>query len=301
MDLNEISVFIQVVQSGSFSGAAKKLTMPISTVSSKVSSLERRLGTTLIQRTTRKLSITPAGQSYFKRCIQGLEQIQTAEHEIAATQGEPTGLLRLTAPIEIGGNGILPEIISAYTQKYPKMRVEVIFSDRVMDLLSESVDLAIRAGELEDSSLIVRKIGSDHFGLYTTPRYLRARGTPTHPRELRSHSCIQFTPFGVDEWQLRGPKGGLNVPIAGRVVINDLGTVKRLTLEGDGIALLPTHSVQAEAQSGKLVRILPEWRTETSPMQFVYPGSRFVMPKVSAFIEMAMGPLRKTFAAPAEN
>ena len=149
MDFNEVAIFIQVVQEGSFSNAAKKLGMPNSTVSAKVSSLEKRLGITLIQRTTRKLNITPAGQSYFKRCMTGLEEIKAAESEIASIQGEPQRLLRITAPTELGSS-ILPLIVSDYTKKFPKIRIEVILTDRRVDLLSENVDLAIRAGELKE-------------------------------------------------------------------------------------------------------------------------------------------------------
>src|SRR6185437_12712958 len=159
MDLNEISVFIQVVKTGSFTHAARKLGMPNSTVSSKVSSLEKRLGTTLIQRTTRKLSITAAGQAYFKRCLQGLEEIETAETEVMAIQSEPQGTLRVTAPIELG-HGALCSILSKYSAKYPKVRTELLLTDREVDLISESFDLAIRAGDLEDSSLKAKKIGS---------------------------------------------------------------------------------------------------------------------------------------------
>ena len=193
MDLNEVAVFIKVVQLGSFSGAAKQLAMPNSTVSSKVSSLEKRLGVTLIQRTTRKLNITPAGQAYFNRCIQGLEEIHAAEMEIAAVQGEPQGLLRITAPIDLGSR-VLPQLVSDFTNTYPKVRVELILSDRKVDLLSESVDLAIRAGDLRDSTLIAKKVGSVYFAPFASARYLKAKGIPTHPRDLRLHHCLQFTP-----------------------------------------------------------------------------------------------------------
>lgn len=294
MDLNEVAVFIQVVQSGSFTQAAKKLGMPNSTVSQKVSSLEKRLGITLIQRTTRKLNVTPAGQAYFKKCIQGLEEIQSAELELAATQGEPNGLLRVTAPVELGAS-ILPDLISEYTRKFPKVRVEVILSDRRMDLLSENIDLAIRAGELKDSTLIARKIGAGCFITVAAPKYLKANGTPSHPRDLAKHECLQFTPVGLEEWKFVGPKGSLNVGLPGRVVINDLTAIRRLALVGDGIAMLPTHFVFNELKSGKLVRVLPEWRSILSPAHFVYPAQRFVTPKLSAFMEMAMEPLKKSF------
>ncbi len=294
MDFNEVAIFISVVQEGSFSQAAKKLGMPNSTVSAKVSNLEKRLGVTLIQRTTRKLNITPAGQAYFKRCIQGLEEIKAAESEIAAVQGEPQGLLRITAPNELGSS-ILPGIVSQYTKKYPKARIEVLLTDRRVDLLSENVDLAIRAGELKDSSLIAKRIGTLYFAPFASPKYLKTKGTPTHPRELRNHSCLQFTPIGVDEWKMTSAKGSLNVPIPGRILINDMFALKKMALMDDGIVFLPTYYCYQEVKSNKLIRILPEWRSHLTPIHFVYPAQRFVTPKLSAFITLATDIIKRSF------
>ncbi len=294
MDLNEIAVFIKVVQTSSFSQAAKALNLPNSTVSYKVSSLERRLGVTLIQRTTRKLNITPAGEAYYKRCVLGLEEINAAEVEITSIQGEPQGLLRITAPIDIGAS-VLPSITSKYMAKYPKVRIEVILSDRRVDLLSESVDLAIRAGELKDSTLIAKRIGTTYFVPVASPKYLKINGTPNHPRELIKHKCLQFTPIGIDTWKFVGPKGSLNVSVPGKVMVNHFEMLKMMALMDDGIAYLPTTFVYPEVKSGKLVRILPEWRSPLTPIHFVYPAQRFVTPKLSSFIEHASKALKESF------
>lgn len=293
MDLNEIAIFIKVVQTGSFSQAAKALNLPNSTVSYKVSSLERRLGVTLIQRTTRKLNITPAGEAYYKRCVSGLEEINAAEVELTSIQGEPQGLLRITAPIDIGAS-ILPSITSKYMAKYPKVRIEIILSDRRVDLLSESVDLAIRAGELKDSTLIAKRIGTTYFVPVASPKYLKINGIPEHPRELIKHKCLQFTPIGIDTWKFVGPKGSLNVSVPGKVMINHFEMLKMMALMDDGIAYLPTTFVYPEVKSGKLVRILPEWRSALSPIHFVYPAQRFVTPKLSSFIEHASSALKQS-------
>lgn len=294
MDYNEVAVFIKVVQTGSFSAAAKKLGIPNSTASYKVSSLEKRLGVTLIQRTTRKLNITPAGQEYFKKCTLAFEAIEAAEAEVAAVQGEPQGLLRVTAPKEFGG-ALIAELIAEYKKKYPKVRVEFILTERRVDLLSESVDLAIRAGDLQDSSLIAKKIGGDYFIVVASPKYLKAHGTPTHPRELRHHSCVQFTPVGVDEWRMTNSKGSLNVPVSGSVLVNDLITVKNLAVAHEGIAYIPMHFCADELNSGKLVRILPDWRSTTAALHFVYPAQKFVSPKLKSFMEIASTKLKKEF------
>lgn len=294
MDFNEVAIFIEVIQAGSFSQAAKKLGMPNSTVSAKISSLERRLGITLIQRTTRKLNITPAGDAYYKRCMQGLEEIKAAEAEIANVQGEPQGLLRVTAPTELGGS-VLPALISEYTKKYPKVRVEILLTDRRVDLLSENVDLAIRAGEMKDSSLMAKRIGSIYFAPFASPKYLKQKGTPSHPRELRQMDCLQFTPLGLEEWKMTGPKGSLNVPLAARVFINDMSALKRMAVMDDGIIFLPTYYCYHEVKTKQLVRILPDWRSNLTPVHFVYPAQRYVTPKLSAFISMGSEFIKRAF------
>lgn len=294
MDFNEVAIFIKVVQEGSFSQAARKLGMPNSTVSAKVSSLERRLGVTLIQRTTRKLNVTPAGQAYFKRCMLGLEEIKAAESEIAETMGEPQGLLRITAPTELGST-ILPVVVSEYTKKYPKARIEVILTDRRVDLLSENVDLAIRAGDLKDSTLIAKRVGTIYFAPFASAKYLKQKGTPTHPRELKSHMCLQFTPIGADEWKMTSSKGSLNVPVPGRIMLNDMTALKRMAIMDDGITFLPTYFCYAEVKNKQLIRILPEWRSNLTPIHFVYPAQRFVTPKLSAFIALASEVVKRSF------
>lgn len=293
MDLNEIAIYIKVVQTGSFSEAAKKLGMPKSTVSSKISSLEKRLNTTLIQRTTRKLNITPAGEAYYKRCLSGLEEINSAESELSAFNGEPSGLLRVTAPFGLGSS-ILPCILSEYSRKYPKVSVEVIMTDRRVDLLSENVDLAIRGGVLKDSTLIAKKIGAVYFAPFASPKYLKNNPEINHPRDLSKQRCLAFPALGTEEWKLTSSRGSLDVPIKSPVMINDLAVIKHMAILGDGVAYLPTYFCLDEVKSGKLVRILPEWRSSLNPIHFVYPAQKFVSPKLSAFISLSTEPLKKS-------
>lgn len=296
MDLNEIAVFVKVVQTGSFTLAARELKMPNSTVSAKVSALEKRLGVTLIRRTTRRLSVTPAGQAYFKRCIQGLGEIEGAEAELVATLGEAQGLLRVTAPVELGSS-MLPGLVQAFTKAHPKVRVEVILTDRRVELLSENIDLAIRAGELRDSSLVAKKLGLVYFALFASPRYLKANGEPKHPRDLRQHECVHFTPIGFEQWTLTGARGTVHVPVPARLIMNDLNMVKAMAVAGAGITLLPTFFCYPELKAEKLVRVLGDWRTNEAPVHFVYPAQRFVTPKLTAFIELATPSLRESLHA----
>lgn len=291
-DLNEISIFVKVVESGSFTQAARQLGLPNSTVSAKVSSLEARMGLTLIQRTTRRLQVTPSGKNFYNRCAAGLGEILQAQEEISSEQQEPQGLLRITAPIDLGGL-ILPEIVTSFMRKYKKVKLDLYFVERTVDLISESVDLALRVGPLEDSSLKAKKLGSIYFAPMASPRYLKQTGVPISPKDLQAYECIQFAPLGVDSWRMNSGKMTATIPMAQKLLSNDLNIVKSLTMMGNGIALLPTFLCAKELQDGRLVRLLPEWSTNTRAVHFVYPGQKYVHPKLSAFIDFATEPLRE--------
>ncbi|MFS4460515.1 LysR substrate-binding domain-containing protein [Bdellovibrio sp. HCB2-146] len=293
MDLNEVAIFVKVIQAGSFNQAAKQLGMPKSTVSSKVSALEKRLGVTLLHRTTRKLQITQAGQAYFNRSMSALQELEGAEKEVTANQGQPQGTLRITAP-SLLGSSLLPEVVAEFMKKYPQVKIDLIFADRLVDLISEKVDLAIRAGELEDSSLVVKKIGVGYFAPVATAGYLKAHGTPTHPKELRDHRCLQFTPLGREKWELLNKnKSKVTIPMDQKLVADDLYAIRELALAGEGVALLPTFLCETEIRKSKLVRILPEWRSDIRPVSFLYPPQKFVNPKLKAFIDLASEMLKE--------
>ncbi len=293
MDLNEVAIFIKVIQAGSFSLAAHQLGMPNSTVSSKISSLEKRLGITLINRTTRKLSITPAGQVYFNRCIQGLHEFEVAEVEITATQSEPQGLLRLTAPTELGSS-VLPNLIAEYLKKYEKVQIELILADRRIDLVSENIDLALRAGVLKDSSLLAKKLGSVFFAPFASAKYIKTHGSPQHPRDLKLHQTLQFTALGSKDWKLSNGHGSISAATSSRVLINDMNTIKSLVLSDGGIALLPTFFCYPEVIAGKLVRLLPDWKSDLNPIHFVYPAQKFVSLKLSSFIRFTSEKIKES-------
>ena len=293
MDLNEISVFVKVVQTGSFTQTARQLGMPNSTVSHKVRSLEKRLGVQLIQRTTRKLHVTPSGQAYFARCHQGLEEITGAEAELATSQSEAQGLLRITAPVELGSS-VLPGLVSNFMRAHTKVKLELVLTDRRVDLLSEGVDLAIRAGVLQDSTLIARKLGEVYFAPFASPGYLKQAGPLAHPKDLRHHRCIQFTAAGKSQWTLLNAKTQAVVPMSEQLMINDLNMVKALAVAGDGVALLPTFHCYHEVKERALKRVLPEWRSNVNPVHFVHPAQRFTQPKLSAFMAFATDALKRS-------
>ncbi|VDY64739.1 LysR family transcriptional regulator [Shimwellia blattae] len=199
MDFNQIAVFIKVVQAGSFSAAARQLSLPVSTVSHRVAMLEKRLGITLLQRTTRRLHLTEAGQIYFQHASAGLGQLLDAEAAIKVVAAEPCGLLRVSVLPDLGEQ-LLASILLEIRDRWPRLQVELLLTHRRMDLVSEGVDAAIRAGELEDSSLVARKVGTARWAVFTSPGYLATTPAPETPEQLCQHPCLQFTPMGKTAW-----------------------------------------------------------------------------------------------------
>lgn len=287
MDLDAIAVFVKVVQAGSFSKAARLLDMPNTTVSAKVARLEKRLGVTLIQRTTRKLHITPAGQAYFTRCMRGLAEIETAEAELSSAATGPRGVLRITTTGEIA-HSLLPPIAARYVETYPHASIEIVVANRIVDLVAEGVDLAIRAAELKDSTLVARKWLSFIGGLWASPEYLSKRAPPKMPTELEKHEYLVFSRVARHTLRLNDGRQKIDVPMKGRIIIDDLETVLAFMLQGNGIGGLPEFLARKYAEDGTLVRVLPQWRWTTGALTFVYPSQPFLPAKIRAFIDLAL-------------
>jgi DNA-binding transcriptional LysR family regulator len=286
MDLDGIAVFVKVLQTGSFSRAAKLLGMPNSTVSAKVSALEKRLGVTLLQRTTRKLRPTQAGEAYYQRSLRALEELQAAENELETARAEPKGLLRLTAPVEIG-HSLLPALVHAFLQKHHHMEVELVVTNRVLDLIEDGIDLAIRAGPLKDSSLIAKRFDLGYFELWASRAYLVKHAAPRHPKELTQHNCLRFSRFKDEGFRLTNGKETLNVAVSGTSVADDFETLRSLATLGEGLAFLPSFLCAEEANQDKLVRVMPQWHGDKVSLSLLYPAQRFVPAKVRAFIAVA--------------
>ncbi len=286
MDISAIAVFVKVVESGSFSAAARLLKMPKTTVSAKIANLETRLGVTLIQRTTRKLSVTEAGQNYYRHCATAVREIEQGESEILAAQEKPTGLLKITAPHDVG-HSLLPGIVDAYLTLHPGIQIELIITNRFVDLVGEGVDLAIRAGELKDSTLVARKFFEIKAGLWASAAYLKKHGTPEHPRDLTRHRMIAMASFKGDAARMTDGRSSHPIWTNPQVTVDDPETIKALIAANQGIGWLPGFLATSDP-SKKLVQILPNWKfsTETS-FSFVYPGQKYASPKVRSFIEVA--------------
>ena len=286
MDLDGIAVFVKVVQAGSFSQAAKLLNMPNSTVSAKVAALEKRLGVTLLQRTTRRLHLTEPGAGYFRRCLQALEGLQAAESELESERSETKGVLRLTAPVELGRSA-LPPVLDVLMKRHPAIEIDLIITNRLVDLVAENIDVAVRAGPLKDSALIAKRFVLGQFGLWASPSYLKNNSVPRNPNELKEHDCLRFAPFTGRKLQLTNGRERAQIALAGRITADDFEALRALAVLGWGIALLPSFLCAEEAKERKLVSVLPNWRGDSVTISVVYPAQRFVSPKIRAFITAA--------------
>jgi DNA-binding transcriptional LysR family regulator len=286
MEFDAIAVFVKVVEAGSFAEAARRMKLPKTTVSAKVAALEKRLGTRLIQRTTRALRVTEAGQEFFHHCANALRQVELGESAVASRQARPSGLLRITAPVGLG-RMFLPEITHAYLDAYPDMDVEMLITNRVLDLVQEGVDLAIRPGHLRDSSLVARRFFDVGVSLWAAPAYLERAGPPGRPQDLPRHRLVGHTLFRSAT--LSDGRASVEVTVDGRVRSDDFDTLKDLLILGGGIGWLPDCLAQDAAAAGTLVPVLPGWKSGlASRIYFVYPGRRYPAPKVRAFIETAL-------------
>lgn len=285
MDLDAIAVFVKVVETGGFSAAARALDMPKTTVSAKVAALEKRLGTRLIERTTRKLRVTEAGDTYFRHCANAVREVELGEAALQSAREHPTGLLKVTAPVDIG-HAILPAIARAYVEQYPETRVELVITNRTVDLVGEGMDLAIRTA-MKDSSLVARRFFDMQMCLWATPRYLKQFGPISHPRQLGKARFVCFSP--TKSITLVSGKTEITIPGTGRLLADDLETVKSLALLDEGIASLPDFLVADAVKARTLVQVLPQWRLKSATaFYFVHAGQRYASPKVQAFMELAI-------------
>ncbi len=284
--IEAIPVFVKVVEAGSFSGAARLLDMPKTTVSAKVAALEKRLGVKLIQRTTRKLHVTEAGVAYFRHCASAMREIELGEAALQETKGEPSGVLKVTAAVDIG-HLVVPHITRAYLARYPGTSVELLISNRVVDLIGEGIDLAIRVGKLKDSSLIARRFFDVGTTLWAAPAYLEQVGAPVHPRNLARLAFVGFK--GMHSLRLSNGKSEVDVAMNGRVVADDLLAIKALAILGEGIAWLPDFLAADAVKAGHLLPVLPAWKSKSmgNHIHFVYPGRQYASPNVKAFIQVA--------------
>jgi DNA-binding transcriptional LysR family regulator len=293
-DLDAVRVFVQVVQAGGFTAAARRLDMPKSTVSRRVSELESQLGARLLQRTTRSLALTDVGSAYFARVERALSELSDAERAVAELNDAPRGVLRMTAPTDFA-HLFLSEIAASYQRAYPEVALIVDLENRRADLVAEGYDLALRgSARLDDSSLVARRLLAGVHALFASPAYLEQRGEPRAPSDLQDHALVLFRNEKLRE-RLKLTRGSetTSVEVRGRLSSNDLGFVKRAALDGLGIGALPLFTTCRELLGGALQRVLPDYDLGPSGVYAVYPSARHLTPKVRTFIELAAAHLEE--------
>lgn len=285
IDLNEMLIFAKVVETGSFIGAARTLGIPKSTVSRKVAELEDRLGTRLLIRTTRKVQPTEVGRTYFEQAIRITADAEAADRAVHEAQDVPTGRLRVTTTMVFAQRHLAP-LLGEFRKAYPRVDVEILAVDRMVDLVGERFDLAIRAGRMEDSGLIARRVGSGNTILAASPEYLRQAGTPARIEDLRGHDCLLLGsgPTGQG-WYLEGPDGPTTLSVTGPLIANDVEILRQAALVGLGIARLPVFMIGEDLAEGRLVEVLPGASPSNLGVYLVYPGGRQLSAKVRVFID----------------
>ena len=285
LETSAIAVFASVVKHSSFARAAEEQGMTPSGVSRVISRLEEHLGVRLLQRSTRRMSLTETGSVFYQRSLQILHDLDEAEVEASAASLQPRGLLRLSVPVVFGRQYIAP-LLQPLREKYPELSIELMLSDRFVDLIEEGVDLAVRIGTLTDSRLIAKRLCANRRLLVASPDYLKRCGTPQTAADLEEHQCLVFTALDrPHHWRLIGPEGPVTVAATGPVVCNNGEALTEVAKSGLGIALGATFSVSSALLSGELVRVLPDYEFEATAIYAIYPSTRQLSRKVRATLD----------------
>lgn len=281
----EMRVFSAVVEASSFVAAGHALGLSKAAVSRYVSDLEQRLGVRLMHRTTRKLSLTPEGEVFLVRCREILASIDASEAEISTHSMSVSGLLKVSVPVSFGIRHLAP-LWHELLAQHPQMTLDVQLADRVIDLVDEGFDLAIRIGRLANSTLISRQIASTRMVLCAAPSYLKRRGYPKHPSELEHHDVLSYSLLSTgDQWVFEGPEGQVGIKVRPRMWSNNGDSCVAASVQGAGIQLQPMFLIDQEIENRRLIEILPEFRAQDLGIYAVYPTRRFVLPKVRTTVD----------------
>ena len=285
--LEAMSAVLAAVEAGSLSGASRKLGMPLATVSRKVSELEAHLRTRLVTRTSRRLILTEAGRSYIAACKRILDDIREAERAAAGEYSAPRGELIITAPIVFGRLHVLPVVLE-FLKTYPEIDVRLTLADRIVNLQEDHVDLAVRIGELPDSSLVAMRVGSIGRVVCGSPAYFAERGTPKGPDELRKHDCITFNGLTSPEaWIFPSGKGNISVAVHSRLIVNTAEAAIDAAITGLGITRVLSYQVADALRTGALLLALREFEPPPVPVSLVHAGQGRLALKLRAILDFA--------------
>jgi DNA-binding transcriptional LysR family regulator len=293
-------IFVAVAEAGSLSAAARRLGLPLATVSRRLAGLEEEVGARLVARTTRRLTLSEPGRRYLEACRRILEQLDEADRLLVGARAQPQGTLAVTAPIVFGRLHVLP-IVADFLHRHPRVDVRLHLVDRTLDLAEEDLDVAVRVGALPDSSLIATRVGAIHFVTCAAPGYLAARGVPAAPRDLSDHDCITFPALAAaDRWSFPRGKRRLRVPVRSRLVVDTAEAAVDAAVAGLGVVRLLSYQAAKAIADGSLRPILTGWRDAEIPVSLVHREGRFPQAKVRAFVAFAAARLRETLAALAD-
>ncbi len=283
-----IPVFVAVVENGGFTAAARTLGISKSAVSKRINQLEAHLGVRLLHRTTRKLSLTEAGERYFEHATQALAAANQAEDAVAELQGEPQGQLRISSPMSFGRLHVAP-MIPKLLKRYPKLKIDLVMDDRRVDLVAEGFDTAIRAGNLPDSTLIARKLAPVRQVLCASPDYLDRYDRPGTPAELSGHNCVLYSySSDADKWTLIGEGGPVTVTVSGSYKVNNSEALLEALREGVGIGRLPTFVAGPDLKAGRLVKLFESYRIPDFTLYAVFPEREYLPAKLRVFLDFAI-------------
>lgn len=284
--LEGYATFAAVVECGGFSAAEQRLGLTKSAISKQVSRLEERLGARLLNRTTRRLALTEAGQAFYQHALRILAEADEAELAVSQLHASPRGLLRVSVPMSFGIRHLGP-VLCPFLERYPDLTLEAQYDDRLVDLVAEGFDVAVRITRLADSSMIARKIAPCRRVAVASPEYVARHGMPHHPAELARHETLLYTlQTTANTWTLIHRDGSLaEITLSGRLRVNNGDALRAAAVSGLGIIVTPTFIVGADLAAGRLVRVLPEWEAEPIHVYAVYPPGRHLSVKVRAFVD----------------
>lgn len=294
--LNDMALFVEVINAKSFRGAAEAVGMPNSTVSRRIAELERSIGLRLLNRTTRHIELTEGGRRYYERCRRIVDEARLAHEEISELLESPSGLIRVSMPIDLGVVYLAP-LLAQFAERFPQIQFDLDLTPKRLDLIRDPVDLVVRIGALPDSQLVARMIGTLRRGLFASPRYLEKNGVPECPGSLLQHECMRMLDA---PWNLSDFQQTLSLPVKGRYIVNNVGMLRRLALLGQGIAILVDEMIAEDLAQGRLQRVLPGWQAETLPI-YAITQTRQVPAKVRVLIDFLSAHFERAALAPRES
>ncbi|WAS99341.1 LysR family transcriptional regulator [Nannocystis punicea] len=297
VDLDRLARFVAVVDTASFSAAARRLGLPKSSISRGIVGLEQAMGVRLLHRTTRRVAVTTAGAALYERTAPLVAALQRSLAELPEREEQPSGRLRVTATVDFGA-AVLADIVARFVARYPSVEVDMRLANNVVDLVAESIDVAFRIARrpLGDASFTARKLGTIDVQLYASPAYLARRGTPRNQRELAGHAWVAYR--GGPALRLDGPGEAFVLKPSGPIVCDDMSFARQALRAGVGLGILPNFYAEPDVAAGLLVRVLPRWTTQTGALWLMCAGGKHLPRKVSAFREFVIEALRSgPFAA----